>query len=73
MAQVFNPWKDPPSSNTLTGDLASFEINDSESPDAEGAEPEDMAEHGNPMMAEALKVIGQQAELIAKLMASLGK
>ena len=76
MAQVFNPWKDPPSTNTLTGDLASFEINDEESSggsyeepssEAEAPEAEDM------MMQQALQVISTQADLIAKLMATLGK
>jgi hypothetical protein len=70
MAQVFNPWADSPSTNTLTGDLASFEINGEEGPDME-------SEHEAPMhedaMAQALQVISQQAELIAKLMATLSK
>ena len=77
MAKVFNPWESPPSTNTLTGDLASFEINgndgpmevgDSETePETETPEPEDM------MMQQALQVISQQADLIANLMKTLGK
>jgi hypothetical protein len=75
MAQIFNPWVDPPSTNTLTGDLASFEINSMEEPgmessdetETEAPEPEDA------MMQQALQVISQQAELINKLMKSLGK
>ena len=78
MAQVFNPWASPPSTGTLTGDLASFEINDMPSPEGpntgeadseapEAPEPEDV------MMQQALSVISQQADLIAKLMKTLGK
>jgi hypothetical protein len=75
MAQVFNPWKDPPGTGTLTGDLASFEINDEESPEAESMEHESEMPgggHGD-AMAQALAVISQQADLIAKLMKTLGK
>ena len=84
MAQVFNPWASPPSSNTLTGDLASFEINGMEGPEMESDDSEDESEdagempetegseHGD-VMKQALQVISQQAELINKLMASLGK
>jgi len=74
MAQVFNPWKTPPTEGTLTGDLASFEINDMDGPeDATDPEtPEHESTDSDPMTA-ALKVIGQQADLIAKLMATLGK
>lgn len=81
MAKVFNPWESPPSTNTLTGDLASFEINGNDGPmeagdseteteaetETETPEPEDM------MMQQALQVISQQSELISKLMASLAK
>ena len=77
MAKVFNPWESPPSTNTLTGDLASFEINGNAGPmevgdsetetEPETPEPEDM------MMHQALQVISQQSELISKLMASLAK
>ena len=75
MAKVFNPWESPPSTNTLTGDLASFEINGNDGPmevgdsetETETPEPEDM------MMHQALQVISQQSELISKLMASLAK
>ena len=81
MAKVFNPWESPPTTGTLTGDLASFEINGMDGPEDSGAaledstsesesetpEPEDM------MMQQALQVISQQAELISKLMKSLGK
>ena len=85
MAQIFNPWADPPTTGTLTGDLASFEINGMDGPadsgealedsapesesesETETPEPEDM------MMQQALQVISQQAELISKLMKSLGK
>lgn len=61
MAQVFNPWTDPPK---LTGDLASFEM-------SEGADDAAEASHED-HMTKALQVISQQAELIAKLMASIG-
>lgn len=77
MAKVFNPWESPPSTNTLTGDLASFEINGNDGPmeagdsetetETETPEPEDM------MMQQALQVISQQADLIANLMKTLGK
>lgn len=77
MAKVFNPWESPPSTNTLTGDLASFEINGNDGPmevgdsetetEPETPEPEDM------MMHQALQVISQQADLIANLMKTLGK
>jgi hypothetical protein len=75
MAQIFNPWADPPSTNTLTGDLASFEINDMEEPGTESSDETEteMPEHADAMMAQALAVISQQAELINKLMKSLGK
>lgn len=75
MAQVFNPWADSPSTNTLTGDLASFEINDMEEPGTESSDETEteMPEHADAMMAQALAVISQQAELINKLMKSLGK
>lgn len=76
MAKVFNPWESPPSTNTLTGDLASFEINDQEGPQEPGDSPQEdsteMTGHGN-AMAQALQVISQQADLISKLMATLGK
>lgn len=76
MAQVFNPWKDPPTTDTLTGNLASFEINGQEGPPEPGDAPtEDSTEsimHGD-TMTQALQVISQQADLIAKLMAMLGK
>jgi len=73
MAQVFNPWKTPPTDGTLTGDLASFEINGMDGPEdsTDPETPEHESKDSNPM-TEALKVIGQQAELIAKLMATLG-
>jgi hypothetical protein len=71
MAQVFNPWKDPPGTGTLTGDFASIEINDMEGPD-EAAHDMPASEHAD-AMAQALQVISQQAELIAKLMATLSK
>ena len=71
MAQVFNPWKDPPGTGTLTGDLASFEINDMESPDEAN---HDMPASGHAdAMAQALQLISQQADLIARLMATLSK
>jgi hypothetical protein len=75
MAQIFNPWADPPSTNTLTGDLASFEINDMEEPGTESSDETEteMPEHADAMMQQALQVISQQAELINKLMKSLGK
>ena len=71
MAQVFNPWANPPTDGTLSGDLASFEINDLDGPE-DSAEQSDNPEHGA-MMAQALQVISQQAALIDKLMATLGK
>jgi hypothetical protein len=75
MAQIFNPWADPPTTNALTGDLASFEINDMEEPGTESSDETEteMPEHADAMMAQALAVISQQAELINKLMKSLGK
>ena len=78
MAQVFNPWANPPSDSPLTGDLASFEINDQEGPAEPGDSPsEDTMESELPghgaAMAQALQVISQQADLISKLMATLGK
>jgi hypothetical protein len=75
MAQIFNPWADPPSTNTLTGDLASFEINDMEEPGTESSDETEteMPEPEDAMMQQALQVISQQAELINKLMKSLGK
>jgi hypothetical protein len=74
MAQIFNPWADPPSTNTLTGDLASFEINDMEEPGTESSdETETEMPEPEDAMAQALQVIIQQAELIAKLMATLSK
>lgn len=80
MAQVFNPWANPPTDSPLTGDLASFEINDQESPAEPGDSPSESdssmesesAGHGD-AMAQALQVISQQADLISKLMATLGK
>ena len=74
MAQVFNPWANPPTDGTLSGDLASFEINDMDGPEdsADSAEQSDSPEHGA-MMTQALQVISQQAALIDKLMATLGK
>lgn len=76
MAQVFNLWKDPPTTNTLTGDLASFEINDQEGPqepgDSAAEDATEMSGHGD-AMSQALQVISQQAGLISKLMAMLGK
>ena len=71
MAQVFNPWANPPTDGTLSGDLASFEINDMDGPE-DSAEQSDSLEHGA-MMTQALQVISQQAALIDKLMATLGK
>ena len=74
MAQIFNPWKTPPTENTLTGDLASFEINGMDGPeDAPGSEDVPHESNDSDPMTAALKVIGQQADLIAKLMATLGK
>jgi hypothetical protein len=75
MAQIFNPWADPPSTNTLTGDLASFEINDMEEPGTESSDETEteMPEPEDAMMQQALQVISQQAELINKLMATLSK
>jgi hypothetical protein len=68
VAKIFNPWESPPSSGALTGDLASFEIN-------EVADQESMQEdsgHGA-IMQQALQVISQQAALIDSLMKTLGK
>jgi len=62
MAQVYNPWESPPTEHTLPGDLASFEIN-GESDVEVTAE----AEYGKPLQ-EALAVISQQSQLIARLM-----
>jgi hypothetical protein len=75
MAQIFNPWADPPTTNALTGDLASFEINDMEEPGTESSDETEteMPEPEDAMMQQALQVISQQAELINKLMKSLGK
>lgn len=74
MAQVFNPWESPPTTGTLTGDLASFEINGEEGPGSEQEDGMPEAEGGHQdAMAQALQVISQQADLIAKLMATLGK
>jgi hypothetical protein len=75
MAQIFNPWADPPTTNALTGDLASFEINDMEEPGTESSDETEteMPEPEDAMMQQALKVISQQAELINKLIKSLGK
>jgi hypothetical protein len=82
MAQIFNPWVDPPSTNTLTGDLASFEINGMEGPDDSGealedstssSEHQESASYESAPLAQALAVISQQAELINSLMKSLGK
>lgn len=74
MAQVFNPWASPPSTNTLTGDLASFEINDMPEPtdDSEADAQEDQLETST-VLQQAMQVISQQADLINKLMATLGK
>lgn len=72
MAKIFNPWESPPTTGALTGDLASFEINDSAGPDMETEAPE-APEVEDTMMQQALAVISQQAELIAKLMKTLGK
>ena len=78
MAKVFNPWESPPSTNTLTGDLASFEINGTDEPMEAGdseteAEAPEMPEPEDMMMQQALQVISQQADLIANLMKTLGK
>lgn len=69
MADVFNPWASPPNTGTLTGDLASFEINDME--DSEDAEEPEESSEENPIAA-ALKVITEQSQLIARLMKMLG-
>lgn len=66
MAEIFNPWATPPTEGTLSGDLASFEIND-----MEGPEESEHGENKGPM-AEALKVISEQSQLISKLMKMLG-
>ena len=73
MAQIFNPWEDPPSTGALTGDLASFEINGEEAPGEALDHTSSESEPEDAMMAQALAVISQQAALISKLMASLGK
>ena len=78
MAKVFNPWESPPSTNTLTGDLASFEINGNDGPMEAGdseteAEAPETPEPEDMMMQQALQVISQQADLIANLMKTLGK
>lgn len=81
MAQIFNPWADPPSTGALTGDLASFEINGMEESEDSGQETDSgealedstsESEHSD-TMAQALQVISQQAALIESLMKSLGK
>ena len=83
MAQLFNPWATPPESGALTGDLASFEINDMPSPDGPSTEDSNSEAEADSetvtegaedqMMQQALAVISQQADLIAKLMKTLGK
>jgi len=70
MATIFNPWESPPSTNALSGDLASFEINGlsetdyaDQSSNSGGEEPG----HGDAMKS-ALAVIEQQSTLITRLM-----
>jgi len=81
MAKIFNPWESPPTTGTLTGDLASFEINDAESTEST-EDSEDSTEMESPetempthedAMSKAMQLISQQADLINKLIATLGK
>jgi hypothetical protein len=80
MANQHNPWQDPPSTRTLVGDLASFEINGNIGPQAQSGEGsgEDAGEVETPepedvILTKALGVISQQAALINKLIGTLGK
>ena len=74
MAQLYNPWQSPPSTGTLSGDLATFEINDtSESVETLTESEDDAMEDANEQssMQQALQVIDQQAQIIKQLLSSL--
>jgi hypothetical protein len=76
VAKIFNPWESPSSSGALTGDLASFEINevaDQESMQEDSDEMSDADTGHGAIMQQALQVISQQAALIDSLMKTLGK
>ena len=62
----YSPWQSPPNTGALeAGDLASFEINDIEPPEAEATEHS--AEGAAPMIA-AMQVLNQQSQIINKLL-----
>lgn len=66
MAQIYNPWEQPPSDSTLSMPLASKEF-ESPAPAAMSTAGEGHME----MMAEALEIIDMQAQLIKQLTAQL--
>lgn len=70
MAQLYNPWQSPPETGTLSGDLASFEINNAAEPqETEEDSIEDMTEQSQ--MQQALQVIDRQSQIINQLLSTL--
>ena len=63
MALPYNPWEHPVGTGALTGDIASFELND------ESMEAPEPAEDSQ--LATALQVIDQQSQIINQLLQSM--
>lgn len=69
MAQIYNPWEQPPSDSLLSTPLASKEF-ESPAPAAMEMADGNGSEHME-MMAEALEIIDTQSQLIKQLTAQL--
>ena len=71
MAQIFNPWANPPETGSLIGDFAGPQLDPQQAAiDPETGLPEDTAPEAEPM-AQALAVISQQSTLIGQLLTKL--